>query len=398
MANLLDSVYRLFGRGKDNFTQTRIVHPRFSQLTKGESYVDCSYGNLYNLVVTTSELQAVISRFAAMYANGVYQHIRNGKVVENSKYVYALENPNPLMNGNEFMRSECTNYLIFGNSFIKPVKGLSGIPRQLFVVPSQYVKLNRTGRLFDQTDINGMIASYVFEMDGKVEDTFKGDELLHFKTTNPNDPLMGESKLISLQLEISNIRAAKGFRNRIITSNGALGFLSVDGTNNGMGAPLDDTEQKRLNAAYSQAFGMQEGKSDILMSEAPLKWTATTFPTKDLMLFEEVSADFKQIIDVIGLNENIFSFDKASKYSNLNEGIKSCYQDAIIPFAQDRDIAYTKMFGFDGIDEYIKTDYSHLTVLQNDKGLENAADKLKAETYAILAANGRLDLAGKLYE
>ena len=93
-------------------------------------------------------------------------------------------------------------------------------------------------------------------------------------------------------------------------------------TDTGMGVGLSDEEQKRLNAGYRSTYGMQTGKSDILMTEANVKWNPISYPTKDMMLFEEISSDFRIIIDTYGLNDNIFSREKASTFDNLDKGLE----------------------------------------------------------------------------
>jgi hypothetical protein len=93
------------------------------------------------------------------------------------------------------------------------------------------------------------------------------------------------------------------------------------------------------------------------------------------------------------LNDNIFSFSKASTFSNYAQGLKSAYQDCIIPLAEDRALGFTKFFGMDGINEWLEKDYSHLEILKSDKSAEASADKTRAETIQILQANNRTDLA-----
>ena len=92
-------------------------------------------------------------------------------------------------------------------------------------------------------------------------------------------------------------------------------------------------------------------------------------------------------------NENIFSFSKASTFSNYAQGLKAAYQDCIIPLAEDRALSFTKFFGMDGVNEWLEKDYSHLEVLKADQTQLAAADKTRAETIQILQANGRTDLA-----
>lgn len=387
-----------FGGGKDRYTQTDF--PRFANTMniKGEQWIDTSKEHTFNLFNTTAELKSVITRKADMYANGVFQHIKNGEIVENSKAVYRLENPNPLQNGNEFMRQECMLYSIYGNSMIYGLKGFSSekIPTALYLLPSDKTSIIKTGKIFQQTKIEDIISRYKVVYDN-VEEFFESKDIIHLKTSNPLDPIVGLSPIEALTMVLSNIRAAYGFRNRIITNDAALGILS-SATADGMGVSLSPEEQERLNKGHKESYGMQRGKSNILMTESSVSWNPMSYPTKDLMLFEEVTAGHKVIIDYFGLNDNLFSFEKASTFSNLKEGIKLAYQDCIIPFAQDRDLAYSKAFGMDGINEYIHTSYDHLAILQDDKDKTADANKKKAETYAILTANGRADLANELYE
>jgi hypothetical protein len=58
-----------------------------------------------------------------------------------------------------------------------------------------------------------------------------------------------------------------------------------------------------------------------------------TYPTKDLLLFEEVDANAMTIIDAFGLNVNIFS-SKSATFENVRQGILLCYQDTIVPEAE----------------------------------------------------------------
>ena len=194
-------------------------------------------------------------------------------------------------------------------------------------------------------------------------------------------------------MPIANIRASMGFRNRIITNDAALGFMSSDTGQNGMGLGLTPDDIVRMNEARAGMFGMQEGKSNIQYVEGSAKWNPMSYPTKDLMLFEEVDQDFKLIIDGLGLNENIFSFSKASTFSNYEQGLKAAYQDCIIPLAEDRALGFTKFFGMDGVNEWLEKDYSHLDVLKADQSQLASADKTRAETIAILNEQGRKDLA-----
>ena len=382
--------------GKDSYTQTNFGSYVQMGLQKGETTVDTSWDKLYELAKTTPQVAAVIDRKASMYSNGRWKHYKlvNGKkqLVENSDAVYILENPNPIQNGSEFDKSMVWADGVYGNSMVNLVRKSLPIPTAIYNLPMMYAVVGRTGKMFNQVERDKIIDKIYIEYNG-IKEYFDIKNIIHFKESNPDDPLMGVSPLDKYKMPIANIRASMGFRNRIITNDAALGFMSSDTGQNGMGLGLTPDDIVRMNKARAGMFGMQEGKSNIQYVEGSAKWNPMSYPTKDLMLFEEVDQDFKLIIDGLGLNENIFSFSKASTFSNYEQGLKAAYQDCIIPLAEDRALGFTKFFGMDGVNEWLEKDYSHLEILKADKSKEAAADKTRAETIQILQANGRTDLA-----
>lgn len=383
--------WQSFFRGKDRFTQTRYINNLHRFLGKGEQWVDISCGELYNLYSTTPQLKAVIDRKAAMFANGIWMlKDENGEIIENSDIINLLNNPHPVLNGKEFLRMHITSYDVFGNSFLFLNRGVSDLPRKMAVLPADRMKVTTTGKIYRQTDMNDIVTRYELENVEGTNDKFETREIIHFAETNPKNPILGESKIIALSMPISNIRGAYGFRNRIITNNAALGILSSNIGENGIGIGLDDNEQKKINAGYEAAFGMQEGKGNIMQTEANVTWNPMSYPTKDLLLFEEVDANFKMIIDSYGLNKNIFSPESDSKFSNLQEGLKMAYQDCIIPFADDFANGLGKELGVPE-NQRLCLSFDHVPVLKDNEREKAEINKIKADTIATLNANGRTE-------
>ena len=50
-----------------------------------------------------------------------------------------------------------------------------------------------------------------------------------------------------------------------------------------------------------QADWLRRSKDKLVMTEADVNWTPMSYPTKDLMLFEELTEDKMAIIDAYGL-------------------------------------------------------------------------------------------------
>jgi len=90
-----------------------------------------------------------------------------------------------------------------------------------------------------------------------------------------------------------------------------------------------------------------------------------SYPTKDLLLFEELTESKLAIIEAYELNPNIFV--QSSKYENVKQGLKMTYQDTIIPETNEMYDTITHQIGLDAEGLRLVPDFSHLPVLQTDK-------------------------------
>ena len=179
----------IFGRGKDQYTQTRFSNiQRNFLLLKGEEWVNVDDGNLFHLYQSTAQLRTVIERKAWMVANGKWKHYKiiNGEKVlqERSEVVAILTNPNPLQNGKEFLADQVITQSIYGNVLVFGNKALpTSIPRKVWSLPGEgmVVKRNKDLKLFKQVDIEGIVESYKVYYDDNSTETFTPDQLIHFR-------------------------------------------------------------------------------------------------------------------------------------------------------------------------------------------------------------------------
>ena len=105
------------------------------------------------------------------------------------------------------------------------------------------------------------------------------------------------------------------------------------------------------------------------------------FPTKDLMLFEELTADKIAIIDEFGLNSYIFSNEKGSTFSNVKEGIRMVYTDTIIPEAEKYYSNLSEQLGLEEEGLRLTVSFDHIPVMQPD--MESKANVLKIKSEAL---------------
>jgi len=383
-----------FGNGTNQYTKTTPLsyfRNLFSDIK--ESYVTVN-DNEFELYRTTSQLQTVINKDASLLSNGLFQ-IKNlkGEVQDTpftKEVLGLLDNPNPFQGGNAWLVDYMIQKNLYGNQFMYFNRAFSkAFPSTIINLPSARTRIVRSGKLYDQTKIEDIITRYeVLERNG-VYIPYDTKDILHSQIINPDDPLMGLSPLHGLTMALSNLRGAYGFRNRIITKNGALGILSSSSKDaSGGGIPLDAKERKRIEDQYIQDYGQGDEQSPIMMTNAPLNWQSMSHPTKDLMLFEEVNEDFKTIIDQYGHNENIYSTANSSKYANMNEALRQVYQDRTIPEADNLCFNLSKKLGLVEKGLYLELSYEHLALMKTDEKVKAETQKLKADTIATMMANG----------
>lgn len=391
----LNQLLNLMGyyKGKDLFTQT----PNFyqNQILNGKNpiwvTINDKEGEIFS---TTPELYSVIMRKAMMYSNGVFKHYKlnsKGEPEElfNTDVLKLLENPNPLQSRNEWLIEEMIHTSIYGNSLVYGLRGFSTqLPKALYNLPVNRVEVVPTGKIYKQYKLEDIIKEFCLTYYDGSTDIYLPKDVIYSRLTNPNNPLVGLSPLQALQMPISNIRGAYGYRNVLINERGAIGLLSNDTKDMDGGVPLTDAEKKKIENQYSKDYGIRDNQSKVMVTSSSLKWTPMVYPTKDLMLFEEITSDLRIILDAYGLNEYLFSKETGTSYNNLLEGKRMAYQDAIIPYADDFSYKLSQYLGLDKVNEFVTIDYSHIEALQKSQKEQSEILKNKAEATRILSELG----------
>ena len=380
----------LFSGNSRNYTKTPYVN-RIQMFINGEAdFLNPSDWNVYDIYMTTPELYSVIQRRGFLLASGVWRHYdRNGEEIDNSEYVKLLNNPNPLMNGRDYIRQYNENKCLFGNNYEylnKPV-GFDA-PASLTNLNPATIQIETTGKYYKQTTMEDIVKAYKLVYGTNISDKFESNEINHTRLVNSQNPIIGESPLRALYMPISNIRSAYGFRNIIMNKKGALGILSNASRDSSGAIPMNENERKRLEKEYQRNYGIDDDQMQVIMTNSSLNWQAMSYPTKDLMLFEEVDADFRKIIDAYGLNDNIFSREKGTTFTNMAEGLKQAYETTIIPEAEEISMNRTRVFGLAQRGEFLKLCYDHIPVLQEDKSKEAERIERIARAVQILTESG----------
>lgn len=330
---------------------------------------------------TCAPLASIVNKKAKSYINGktwINTTSGKGKGKENtgdqaSKIRKLLLKPNAIQSGKAFEAQQkiyidlsgyCICLPIFPAGFENqdPVEASS-----LWNIPPNMVTIKESNRLFYQNDIKSIIESVELDYKG-VKTMLPLDKIFIFKDFTPSTKslVIPESRLCSLQIQINNIIGAYESRNILLNRRGAMGILSNQGKDPLGTIQIDPTEKKELQSAFSN-YGLRREQWQVIVSNAALQWQQMGYPTRDLMLFEEIQDDIMRICDAYDFPYRLLSSEKAASYNDVASFTTGLYQDAIIPEAESTYEQWNQFFKTDAMNLTILKDYAHVPALQEDK-------------------------------
>jgi len=368
-----------------NFIPRYLSQGQYQNLVLGNSqtlYVDTAdKGQLFDDV---PHLKMVISQKANMFSNMkiVELDLNTGERTEDSDALRLLMNPNPLQSQEEFLNQVKLYESIYGNNFIYQNKPLqtSELPRTLMNLIPDDVKINTTGKLYDQTEKEGIISSYELNS-GSVTRKFQPSEIFQTKINSSDNMVLAVSPFETLVKPISNIQLALQTRNAILNDRGAMGILSSQASGE-IGLPMKQSEKEQIEKAYSNQYGVGENQRKVLVTQSNVNWTPMSYPTKDLMLFEETEDDLQQIIDIYGMSRDIFSSTKGATFENQEMAIRGTYENTIIPEAKSFLRGLSQFLGLLDRGKVFIPSYEHLDIFEK----ETEEDKIKDAQIGLISS------------
>lgn len=335
--------------------------------SKGAIYLDTDVP--YKLFNEIPELNQVLNKKASMFSNGVFklQDIATGQPVNDVELMKLLENPSVLESQNSFLKTYSIQFDCYGNQFIyknKPSRLLK-YPKSLINISPYYLTPEFTGKVFDQVKIEDIVKHYKYK-ENSTEKTFETNDIIWSKNSDLDNPLVGVSPLKSLRFPLTNTKLAYDYLNIISGERGAIGMISTANPKDAMGAvPKDAKEIERLEKSRlnSYGIGVDNDKARMLFTSAQVTYTPFGYPTRELMLTEQIDANKLTIVDHFGLNINLFS-SKSQTFENVRNAIIQTYQDTIIPFAAQFTQKLSKELGIPS-NQHLYLDYSHLAILSD---------------------------------
>jgi len=330
-------------------------------------------------------LASVIDRMAESDISGEVEILRSeGKGKENeatnpwsTRMRALLLNPNPLQSWEQFRGQQVAYKKTYGYCPVMPIvpAGFEDQPdyaKAIINLPPWLFKCTPTGKYLYQTKIEEFVKEYSISIMGQtivlppssifiLEDSF----IQSFE----NNFLLPQSRLVGLDMAVSNLCAAMEADNVLLRKKGPLGFISHDAaaTKDSVAGyiPMTNDQKKDIQADLAK-YGMSWDQYQYVVSKIALKWIPMSFNVKELGTKETVLASARAICQRFGFPFVLFE-DSDATYSNQESAHKKFYDNNVIP-NNYRDMAkYNQFFKADENSCKICTDYSELAIFQEDE-------------------------------
>lgn len=350
--------------------------------------------NLLQAYLDCPGLSTIINRRAQMFSNGLWKCVSTNdeeKEHDNDPFLPLLRKPNPFQKGNAWLYQYSIYRDLYNTNVIYPLRATTAsAPVCMWHLPNDAMQVKVSGKFYKQSKLEDIITEFIL-MEGGREEKFKPKEIV-YNVQNPDKNFVGQSKILAQKLPVSNIIAAYETRNQLLQTKGVQGIISNISKDGQGGIPLDPKERTRIEQRFQQRTNLYGGEPPFIVTQAAVQFTAMSYPTKDLMLLEEVEDDFQILCGAFNVMRDIFPSTKGATFENQSEAQRATYQNGIQPDADDLADLVTNLF--DGQSRGVKyiLDYSWLPCMQEDEAVKAEREFKKAQSLSMQFKDGALTI------
>lgn len=353
-----------------------------------------------NAYKSCSPLAAVIDRLAEADINGIPEILRAaGKGKEDyatSEYAMRMNNlfsrPNPLQSWEQFRGQQVVYKKIFGFCPVWPIlpAGYSDPSEayQIWNLPPWLFEPSEPKTWLRQRDISSMITEWKLNILGE-QVMIPADKIFiledSFIQSEESNYILPESRLIGLDMAISNICYSMEADNVLLRKKGPLGAWTHDA-----GAvkdsvagylPMTPTEKEEIQKDLSR-YGVSWNQYQYIVSRQAIKWQPVSFDVKQLGTSETLVKGTKEICHRFNYSYTLLEESESTFASNGNRAHLALYQNNIIPNRMKDDNKYAMFFKMKENNCKLVSDYTKLPVMQLAE--LDAANAMNAKTNALL--------------
>ncbi len=303
---------------------------------------------------------------------------------ESKLYRLLAERPNPYMTATTFWScvEQARNHL--GNAYVYIERSARGEPENLWFLPNGEVEVwyDNAKAILDRPDI-----FYRWNPDGQ-ERVLKSYEVMHFKSSDTYDGIMGIPLIERLRGLVDGSVGAQGFQNELITS-GLTAKAVVQYT-----ADLNDDKAKAFVSGIEKyAKGEVDGARNII--PIPVGATITPLNTKltDAQFEELKKYSAVQIASAFGIKPQQIGDMTKQSYASSQAQQEAFYTDTMLYILRD----YENEVGFKALGDdmaangyYVEFDTS--VMLRSDYKTMVEANRMAIESGQTTPNESRLKL------
>ena len=289
-----------------------------------------------------------------------------------------IDMPNPDTSWLEIMYEISQQLDLAGNAYLSEIKaGVNGYPTQLWLLPSQYIKL-KPGR-------ERLIDSYEYQESSAQKFTILADDMVQLRLPNPNSRYFGQPTLMAAG-RATDIDRESGIWQKNSLENRGVVDLHVEVPDTMQPDQIDalkvSIKEKQTGSKNAREPWITSGKINQLGQTAV-----------EMDFVNSRKAVWAEICAVFGLSMSVLGFTEDVNLANGQEQQKAMWINNIIPLLEliKRQLNAQLASEFDGVELHYDT--SNVAALQ-----ENLTEKLSnAESlyrlgYSSAAINRRLEL------
>lgn len=328
-----------------------------------------------------SPVTSVLNKKAQAFINGQTYIVQRtgdnknkeatGKIADSVRKL--LDQPNPFQSQMDFEAQLYINTQLFGFAIVLPIVPVGYKPfdaQRMWVIPSNMIDVEETKKNWTLAEKKSDIIKSIVVNWGNEKSYLPVDDLIIIRdiSVSFSSIIFPQSRVKSVERNINNIIAALEARYGLIVQRGSLGIISPDSKDVAGAIPLLEKDKLALQEEFLR-YGLTKNQFKYIISNAAVKFSPMSIPTKDLMLFEEVEDDIMRICDQWNFPYPLMSSNRTNSLggNNIGESKILLYQDGIIPESDSICKQLTRHLGLWDLNMCIIKDYSNVQALQSDK-------------------------------
>lgn len=377
----------IMGRSGGKFSTSQT---RYQPINLKQFLIDCNPNSLMTVAMSVPHLNTILSRGAEIFSLMDIKHVdKNGDEIENSDVIKLLKKPNPLQNLEQYLYQYYILNGIYNKTFQRKLKGLSydRLPSALWLLPSGAMKINATGKVYDQVNIKDIIENYELVNAGQRQ-VYTTDDIIYMAEGVGISILNPVSRVEALQIPLSNIVATLKSRNIIISERGMIGFIKNRQPGGADPQPPDKDEMQRLRNEYQNEYHLDSRGGHIGVTSLDAEWVPMTMNVQEMGFLEGIEADFGALCDAYGHGRDMYSSTKGATFENMLQAQKTTINNAMQPAADKLMRTLTAELIDPSTGEQLIACYDHLPCMKEDELKEAQAEKTEIEGYSILYRDG----------